>query len=36
MDNALDSLRERFGSKSVTRGELLGRRDGLQVPLLPD
>jgi len=36
MDTALDGLRERFGSKSVTRGVLLGRRDGLQVPLLPD
>jgi DNA polymerase-4 len=36
MDTTLDSLRERFGSKSVTRGILLGRREGLQVPLLPD
>ncbi len=36
MDTTLDSLRERFGSSSVTRGVLLGRRDGLQVPLLPD
>jgi DNA polymerase IV len=36
MDTTLDTLRERFGSSSVTRGVLLGRRDGLQVPLLPD
>jgi DNA polymerase-4 len=36
MDTTLDDVRERFGSKSVTRGVLLGRRDGLQVPLLPD
>jgi len=36
MDTTLDNLRDRFGSKSVTRGVLLGRRDGLQVPLLPD
>ena len=36
MDTTLDSLRERFGSSSVTRGVLLGRREGLQVPLLPD
>jgi DNA polymerase-4 len=36
MDTALDRVRERFGSKSLVRGVLLGRRDGLQVPLLPD
>jgi DNA polymerase-4 len=36
IDGALDGVRERFGSKSVTRGVLLGRRDDLQVPLLRD
>jgi DNA polymerase-4 len=36
MDATLDGLRDRFGSSSVTRGVLLGRREGLQVPLLPD
>jgi DNA polymerase-4 len=36
MDTTLDSLRDRFGSSSVTRGVLLGRREGMQVPLLPD
>ena len=36
MDTALDHVRERFGSKSLVRGVLLGRRDGIQVPLLPD
>ncbi len=36
MDTTLDNVRERFGSKSLTRCVLLGRRDGLQVPLLPD
>ncbi len=36
IDTTLDGVRERFGSKAVTRGVLLGRRDGLQVPLLPD
>jgi DNA polymerase-4 len=36
MDTTLDHVQERFGSKSLTRGVLLGRRDGLQVPLLPD
>ena len=30
------SLHERFGSSAVTRGVLLGRREGLRVPLLPD
>jgi DNA polymerase IV len=36
IDATLDSLHERFGSSAVTRGVLLGRREGLQVPLLPD
>jgi DNA polymerase-4 len=36
IDTTLDGVRERFGSRSVTRGVLLGRREGLQVPLLPD
>ena len=36
IDSTLDGIRERFGSEAVTRGVLLGRRDGLRVPLLPD
>jgi DNA polymerase-4 len=36
IDCTLDGIRDRFGSKAVTRGVLLGRQDGLQVPLLPD
>jgi DNA polymerase-4 len=36
LDAALDDLRERFGSGSVTRVVLLGRDPGLTVPLLPD
>ncbi len=36
LDIALDSVRERFGSESVTRAVLLGRDPGLTVPLLPD
>ena len=36
VDTAVDGVRERFGSKSVTRGVLLGRPDDVQVPLLPD
>jgi DNA polymerase-4 len=29
-------VRDRFGSSSITRAVLLGRRQGLSVPLLPD
>jgi len=36
LDPALDAVRERFGSSAITRGVLLGRREGLRVPLLPD
>jgi DNA polymerase IV len=36
VDTAVDGVRERFGSKSMTRGVLLGRPDDVQVPLLPD
>jgi DNA polymerase-4 len=36
LDAALDAVRDRFGSKAVTRATLLGRDPGLTVPLLPD
>ena len=36
IDATLDTVRDRFGSSSITRGVLLGRREGLRVPLLPD
>jgi DNA polymerase IV len=36
LDAALDEVRERFGSKAVTKAVLLGRDSGLVVPLLPD
>jgi DNA polymerase-4 len=36
LDQALDDLRERFGSTAITRATLLGRNTGMQVPLLPD
>ena len=36
LDDALDEIRERFGSNAVTRAVLLGRDQGLVVPLLPD
>jgi DNA polymerase-4 len=36
LDAALDHVRDRFGSASVTRATLLGRDPGISVPLLPD
>jgi DNA polymerase IV len=36
LDAALDDVRERFGSGAVTRAVLLGKDEGLSVPLLPD
>ncbi len=36
LDAAIDEVRLRFGSKAITRGVLLGRDQGLTVPLLPD
>jgi DNA polymerase-4 len=36
LDAALDDVRERFGSGAVTRAVLLGRDQGLSVPILPD
>jgi DNA polymerase IV len=36
LDAALDRVRERFGSGSITRGVLVGRDPGVWVPLLPD
>jgi DNA polymerase-4 len=36
LDRALDQVRERFGTSAVTRAVLLGRDQGLTVPLLPD
>jgi DNA polymerase-4 len=36
LDAALDEVRARFGSTAVTRAVLLGRHQGLSVPLLPD
>jgi DNA polymerase-4 len=36
LDLALDDVRERFGSASVTRAALIGRDPGITVPLLPD
>jgi DNA polymerase-4 len=36
LDGALDEVRRRFGTTAVTRAVLLGREQGLSVPLLPD
>jgi DNA polymerase IV len=36
LDAALDSVRGRFGSRSVTRATQLGRDPGQSVPILPD
>ncbi|WP_243719359.1 DNA polymerase IV [Actinomadura sp. KC06] len=36
VDGAVDGVRERFGSSAITRAVLLGRDQGLSVPLLPD
>ena len=36
LDLALDDVRERFGTKAVSRAVLLGRPEGMTVPMLPD
>jgi len=36
LDVAVDAVRERFGSNAITRAVLLGRDQGLTIPLLPD
>jgi DNA polymerase IV len=36
LDTALDDIRDRYGSAAVTRAVLLGRDQGVAVPLLPD
>jgi DNA polymerase-4 len=36
LDSTLDAVRVRFGSRSVTRGDLVGKDPGLEMPMLPD
>ena len=36
LDAALDEVRDRFGADAIMRAVLLGRRQGLTMPLLPD
>jgi DNA polymerase-4 len=36
IDSTVDLVRDRFGSAAITRGSLVGRDPGIEVPLLPD
>ena len=36
LDRALDEVKGKFGSDAVTRAVLLGKDQGISVPLLPD
>jgi DNA polymerase-4 len=36
LDAAVDEVRERFGADAIVRGTLLGRAQGVVMPLLPD
>jgi DNA polymerase IV len=36
LDGAIDEVRDRFGSAALTRAVLLGRDQGISVPLLPN
>ena len=36
MDTAIDLVRVRYGNAALTRGVLLGRDPGLEMPMLPD
>jgi DNA polymerase IV len=36
LDAAIDEVRRRFGQAAITRAVLVGRREGLSMPLLPD
>jgi len=36
LDVTIDDVRERFGSAAITRAVLLGRDQGISMPLLPD
>ena len=36
LDSAVDEVRKRYGNSAVTRGVLVGRDPGLEMPHLPD
>jgi DNA polymerase-4 len=36
LDVALDEVKDRFGTTAITRAVLLGRAEGITMPMLPD
>ena len=36
VDSAVDAVRNRFGTAAITRGVLVGRDGGFEMPHLPD
>ncbi|GAB3584713.1 DNA polymerase IV [Calidifontibacter terrae] len=36
LDGVVDDVRDKFGSSALRRGALVGKREGISVPLLPD
>ncbi|HWD78847.1 MAG TPA: DNA polymerase IV, partial [Kribbella sp.] len=36
LDTALDLVKDKFGTNAITRGALLGKKPGLEMPMLPD
>ncbi|WP_319043206.1 DNA polymerase IV [Kribbella solani] len=36
LDSALDLVKDKFGTNAITRGVLLGKDQGIQMPMLPD
>jgi DNA polymerase-4 len=36
LDAAVDAVRDRFGSASISRAVLVGKDPGITVPMLPD
>ena len=36
LDDAVDLVRRRYGTAALSRGVLLGRHPGLEIPHLPD
>ena len=36
VDRVLDGVRDKYGSTAITRAVLLGRDEGITMPMLPD
>jgi DNA polymerase-4 len=36
LDGVLDNVRDKYGTTAITRGVLLGQKESMTVPLLPD